>query len=384
MKRVYLDNNATTPLRPEAKAAMLAALENVGNASSIHNEGRSARATVEFARAGIARLVGAAPDDVIITSGGTEANTLALLGTLHAASVASQRFTRLIVSAIEHPSVLKTAEQCAQDFPGLRLSLAPVDANGGLHLQSFERILAEGKGRTLVSIMAVNNETGVVQPIQEIARICKANAATFHCDAVQAVGRIPATIDVLGADLMTISAHKLGGPQGAGALIKRPGASLSAQIKGGAQEFGFRAGTQNVAAIAGFGAAARALATQAPLQELRELLEIELLLACPHIVIFGKGATRVSNTSCIATPGLTADTALIALDLDGFAVSAGSACSSGQVTHSHVLTAMGVDADLAKCAIRVSLGWQNTEQDVIAFVAAYKHIVDRARARVAA
>lgn len=384
MKRIYLDNNATTPLRPQVKASMLAALETAGNASSIHAEGRNARAILEAARADIASLTGAAPDEVIFTSGGTEANSLALHGLLQAASLAGQRFTRLIVSAIEHPSVLQTAEQCAEVYPGLRLTVAPVDANGSLDLARFERLLAEGKGRALVSVMAVNNETGVIQPTQDVARICNATSATLHCDAVQAAGRIPATLEALGADIITISAHKLGGPQGVGALIKRTGVPLSAQIRGGMQEFGYRAGTHDVAAIAGFGAAARAVSATAHASTLRDILEGKLLHACPEAVIFGRTSNRVGNTICIATPSVTADTMLIALDLEGFAVSAGAACSSGKVSHSHVLAAMGVDPELARCAIRISLGWKNDEQDVPAFVAAYKRIVERARARAAA
>lgn len=380
--RVYLDCNATSPLRPEARAAMLAALDAPANPSSVHEEGRRARLRVEEARAAVAAFAGARTDDVTFTSGGSEANALALLGVLQAAAEAGQRFTRLLVSGIEHDSVLNTARRCADLLPGLRISELPAGQDGVIDPQHLRTQLREGKGRALVSVMAVNNETGVIQPLEAIAAMCAENGAVLHADAVQAAAKIPATLSGLGADLVTFSAHKIGGPQGAGALVTKPGIRLAPQILGGRQERGLRAGTEATAAIAGFAAALAAAAR--PMPALRDDLERRLRAACPEAVILGGTAPRVGNTTCIAVPGVPAETLVIALDLDGFAVSAGSACSSGRVARSHVLDAMGIDPDLARCAIRISSGWHTTEGDIAAFAEAWTRNVTRARARAAA
>jgi cysteine desulfurase len=380
--RVYLDCNATSPLRPQARDAMLAAFEAPANPSSVHAEGRQARSRVEQARRTIAALAGAAPDDVIFTSGGTEANTLALQGSLQAAAEAGERFTRLVISSIEHDSVRRQAQRCAELQPGLRLSEVAAGPDGVVAPADLRAHLMEGKGRALVSIMAVNNETGVIQPLREIASVCREFGALLHCDAIQAAGKIPATLEDLGADLLTLSAHKVGGPQGAGALVCRTGTRMTPLHLGGRQERGMRAGTEPTAAIAGFAAALQAAAT--PLPAFFNDIEARLLASCPEAIVFGNKAPRVGNTTCIAVPGVPAETLVIALDLEGFAVSAGAACSSGRVARSHVLTAMGVEPDLAACAIRISTGWNTTQADVEGFAEAWTRIVTRARARAAA
>lgn len=357
---------------------MLAALDHDGNPSSIHMEGRRARKIIEEARGAVAALAGSTPDNVIFTSGGTEANALALLGALHGAAADEDRILRLFVSAIEHESVRQTVLHAAETNPGLRLTNCAVTGQGQLELDSLRRLLPEGKGRALVSLMAVNNETGVIQPVADAATIARSHGALLHCDAIQAAGRIDIPD---GADYLTLSAHKIGGPKGIGALIVRSGAPLLPQMRGGQQEFGRRAGTENVAAIAGFGAAAKLRA--APTTR-RDALEARLKEACPEAVIFGSGVDRVANTICIAAPAISAETMTIALDLDGFAVSAGSACSSGKVAPSHVLAAMRIAPELAQCAIRVSFGWNTTDNDLTAFAEAWSRIVARASSRAAA
>jgi len=383
--RIYLDYNATAPLRPEARAAMIAAFDESGNAQSIHREGRRARTRIEKAREHVARLVGTEPEQVIFTSGGSEANVLALRGAVQGAAEAGERITRLIVSAIEHESVRANAAACAETTPGLRALVCPVGSDGAIDLDELCRILAEGKGRALVSVMAANNETGVLQPLAEIVAIVRANGALFHCDAVQAVGKSGIVFATMAADYLSLSAHKLGGPQGVGALIVRRGAPFASQIRGGGQEFGRRAGTENAAAIAGFGAAAEAAPRDAlgTWAKWRRDLEQKLLRACPDAVVFG-GDNRLPCTLCIAAPVLPSENMIIALDLDGFAVSAGAACSSGKVTQSHVLAAMGVAPALAASAIRISFGWQTEEHELAAFADAWARIVKRADARAAA
>ena len=312
------------------------------------------------------RLSKPQPRNVVFTSGGTEANMMALTPGLRAPGTGNGGCDRLLVSAIEHPSVLSGGR-----FAGDAIEVLPVTRTGVVDLHELQRRLAAGSGPVLVSIMAANNETGVVQPVAEAAEIVHAANGLLHVDAVQAAGRIELDINEMGADLVTLSAHKIGGPQGAGALIRREealqfGAPL---IRGGGQERGLRAGTENVAAIAGFGAAAvaakrdlRAEATR--LRALRERLEAGLLAIAPGTVIFGQEAERVPNTLLFATPGIKAETALIALDLDGIAVSSGAACSSGKVTPSHVLAAMGVPPELAHGAIRASFGYGTQERDI--------------------
>ena len=385
----YLDHNATSPLRPSARTAMLAALEAGGNASSVHGPGRSARARIDEARERVARLVGCADTSVIFTCGGSEANCLALKGAVAGALAAEDRITRLFVSAIEHESVRATAAALAETVPGLKLSVIPATSDGVLDLNAFRLQLMQGKGRALVSVMAANNETGVIQDLAGVGRVLRADGgegALLHVDAVQVAGRLALSFEASGADYMTISAHKLGGPQGAGALITKDGAPLAPLIHGGGQESGRRAGTENVAAIAGFGAAVQEAADLADVQRwsaLRDRFEAELSRLTPDAVIFGKRASRLPNTSNFAIPSLSAETALIALDLDGVAVSSGSACSSGKVKPSHVLAAMGVDETLARGGLRVSFGWSSRDEDVDALIAGLRRLMARRAARAA-
>jgi cysteine desulfurase len=368
--RAYFDWNATAPLRPEARAAMLAALDAPRNASSVHAEGRAARKIVEEARAKVAALVGAEPQNVIFNSGATEANMLALTTSIGGAP----RRDRLFVSAIEHPSVGSGGRFATDAVEVLR-----VTHDGVLDLAALEGALSRAS-HPLVSLMVANNETGVVQPVRQASDLVHAAGGLLHVDAVQGAGRIPVRMGELGADLLSLSSHKIGGPQGAGALIRRSGVSPEPLIKGGGQERGFRAGTENVAAIAGFGAAAEAAhngrATEAPrMAALRDRLEADLRAITPDVVIFGSAAERLPNTSLVAVPGTKAETALIAFDLNGIALSSGAACSSGKVQVSHVLEAMGVAPDLARAALRISLGWETTESDLDRLLNAWKKVV---------
>lgn len=368
--RIYLDWNATAPLRPQARKAMLAALDDAGNPSSVHGEGRAARRLVEHAREQVAALTGAEPRNVVFTSGGTEANMLALTPGVGA--------DRLLLSAVEHPSVLAGGR-----FPAAAVERLPVTGGGQIDLAALERRLAEPeRGPALVSLMLANNETGVVQPVAEAARLAHAAGALLHVDAVQAAGRIPCDINSLGADLLTLSGHKIGAPKGVGALVRRDAAlAVDPLVKGGGQERGLRAGTENVAGIAGFGAAAAAAredlaAESARMKGLRDRLESGLLAASPDIVIFGAQtfgapAERLPNTTLFALDGMKAETAIIAFDLAGVAVSSGAACSSGKVQPSHVLAAMGVPPELARGAIRVSLGPTTTESEIDRFIEAW-------------
>lgn len=371
--RVYLDWNATAPLRPEARAAMLDAFGVVGNASSVHAEGRTARALVEVARRDVAALVGAEPHEVIFTSGGTEANATAL------APIPGDRPTRLVVSAVEHPSVAAGGR-----FPAAAIRVGPVDGDGVVDLAALADIVADAVrdgAVPLVALMLANNETGVVEPVAAAAEIVRAAGGRLHVDAVQAAGRLPVDIAALGADTLSLSAHKLGGPGGIGALVARDGRAVVPLVVGGGQEGRRRGGTENVAGIVGFAAAARAaqagLAEMSRLGRIRDWLESALVPMCSNVVVFGRGAPRLPNTSAFAVPGVAAETALIALDLDGVAVSAGSACASGKVAASPVLAAMGVPADLARCAVRVSLGWDTGEAEAARFLAAFGKLIDR-------
>jgi cysteine desulfurase len=361
--RAYLDHNATSPLRPEAKAAMLEAMGPAGNASSVHAEGRAARQRLETARDQVARAVGVIAPMVVFTSGGSEANNMAIKGA---------PAERLIISAVEHPSVLEAARAS-----GRTVELLPVDGRGVADLAVLERLLASGP-TALVSLMLANNETGVLQPVADSVRLAQAHGARVHSDAVQALGKIPVNFGILGVDLMTLSAHKLGGPIGAGALVLRDGLPMPSFIHGGGQELRRRAGTENVAAVAGFGAVAGA--AMGDVAGLRDRLEASL----EDVVVLGAGAIRLPNTSCIATPGMSAETLLMALDLEGVSVSSGSACSSGKVAKSHVLAAMGVPAEISNAAIRVSLGWDTTDQHIDKFIAAWRKVVLRHKARAAA
>lgn len=365
----YLDHNATTPLRPVAAQAMSRACELYGNPSSVHCFGRAARRIVEEARRQVATLVSVAPETVVFTSGGTEANKLALGGCGRA---------RILASAIEHPSVLEAAEN---------VEIVPVDRNGIVALDVLQSLLVSNDRPVVVSMMLANNETGVIQPVAEAARIAHEHGAIMHCDAVQAAGRLDVVMAAIGVDMLTLSAHKLGGPKGVGALVVSDRIHLSPIIRGGGQERGRRSGTENVPGIAGFGAAAEAAAqetgTAAAISELRDRLEAHICRHVPAACIVGVGVERLANTSCIALPGVSAETQVMALDLAGFAVSAGSACSSGKVTASHVLTAMGLGDDMAGCAIRVSLGADNDATDIDRFVSAYRELAQRAGATAA-
>jgi cysteine desulfurase len=371
VERTYLDCNATAPLRPQAREAMVAALDVLGNPSSVHAEGRAARRLIDDARRHVATLVGAEPADVVFTSGGTEANVMALCP--------ASGSDALLVSAVEHPSVLAGGR-----FPAENVASVPVNADGVVDLAALERQLAalarEGR-RAVVSLMHANNETGVVQPVAAAAAIVHAAVGLLHVDAVQTAGRIPCDIKALGADLLTVSAHKLGGPKGVGALVRRSAADWPAPlIKGGGQERGTRAGTESVAAIAGFGAAAAAAqdltAEGRRLAALRDRLEAGLKVAFPQTVIFGAAAERLPNTTSFALPGVKAETAVIGLDLAGVAVSSGAACSSGKVAASHVLAAMGVPGTLTRGAVRVSLGYATQEADIERFLAAWRTLAE--------
>jgi len=378
-ERTYLDWNATAPLRPEAREAMLAALDVVGNPSSVHAEGRAARRLIDEARRRVAALVGAAPADVVFTSGGTEANAMALSPTVHEAT--GRSCDVLLVSAIEHPSVLAGGRFAAENVATL-----PVGPDGVVDLAALERELAavgrEGR-RALVSLMQANNETGVVQPVAAAAAIVHAAGGLLHVDAVQGAGRIACDIKALGADLLTVSGHKLGGPKGVGALVRRSNAVdwPAPLIRGGGQERGIRGGTESVAAIAGFGAAAAAAARDLAAQgrrlaALRDRLEAGLIAAFAQTVVFGTGPERLPNTTLFALPGVKAETAVIGLDLAGVAVSSGAACSSGKVAASHVLAAMGVPGTLARGAVRVSLGYATEEADIERFLGAWRRLAE--------
>jgi cysteine desulfurase len=360
-ERVYLDWNATTPLRPEARAAMAAAWDLSGNPSSVHAEGRASRRLVEDARAAIAGAVGADTRNVVFTSGGTEANSLALTPGLRRNS--GLPIKRLAISAIEHASVLTGGR-----FPQAAVETVRVSKSGVVDLDHLRDILAAGPP-ALVSVMSANNETGALQPIAEVADIVHNTGGLLHVDAVQSFGKTSFDISELKADLISISAHKLGGPKGAGAVVLGEGLIvLEALLRGGGQEQGRRAGTENVAGIAGFGAAVKAAMTSldddmARVEKLRNRLETGLRQT-RGVFVFSENVPRLPNTTLFTAPGLRAETAVIGFDLEGIAVSSGSACSSGKVQPSHVLEAMGFGPEPAKGAVRLSLGWSTTEADI--------------------
>jgi cysteine desulfurase len=359
--RVYLDWNATTPLRSEARQAMAAAWDQCGNPSSVHAEGRHARRLVEEARAAVATAVGAISRNVIFTSGGTEANALALMPGLRSAS--GRPVERLLVSAIEHPSVLSGGR-----FPAEAVGRVGVTCAGVVDLDELRALLSSGPPG-LVSVMAANNETGAIQPVAEVADIVHAAGGLLHVDAVQALGKISCDIKSMGADLAAFSAHKIGGPKGVGALVLAEGlAGLEPLLQGGGQELGRRAGTENVAGIAGFGAAVGAamgaLENDAiRLENLRNRLETGLRQSA-GVIVFSDQAPRLPNTTLFTASGLKAETAVIGFDLEGVSVSSGSACSSGKVQPSHVLEAMGFSGKLAQGGVRLSLGWSTTEAGI--------------------
>lgn len=385
-ERIYLDHNASAPLAAPAHAAMVEALELWGNASSVHGEGRRARAMIETARSAVAVLAGVKTPAVTFTSGGTEAANLAL----RPDHFAKDGNPVLLICASEHACIRDGHGFAARDTRFL-----PVDSDGLLDLETLQQAIATASGRTLVlALQAANNETGVIQPVAEAAQLVKAAGGYLICDAVQAAGREDCAALAQHADMLVFSAHKIGGPQGAGALVcvnakLNPGAS--ALIRGGGQEKGVRGGTENTAAILGFGAAAEhARASlekeQSRLRALRDAFEFALLNEFPDAVIFARTAPRLANTSSFAIPGASAETVLIGMDLEGFALSSGSACSSGKVKPSHVLDAMGIDPRLSLCALRVSFGAANRDGDEIKAVAALKKVVariNRAPARAA-
>jgi cysteine desulfurase len=358
-ERVYLDWNATTPVRPEARSAMAAAWDLIGNPSSVHAEGRQARRLVEEARAALAAAVGAVPQNIVFTSSGTEANALALVPGLRGPS--GQAAQRLLVSAVEHSSVLSGAR-----FPSDTIATIPVNSSGVVDLDRLRTALASGPP-ALVSVMAANNETGAIQPIAEVAEVVHGAGGLLHVDAIQALGKIPLDVGELGAHLVTVSAHKIGGPKGIGALVLAEGlAGLEPLLRGGGQERGRRAGTEDVSGIAGFGAAVTAALSglhgeTIRLERLRNRLESGLC-ETGGVLVFSNEVKRLPNTTLFTAPGLSAETAVIGFDLEGIAVSSGSACSSGKVQPSHVLEAMGFGPKTG--AVRLSLGWSSREADV--------------------
>jgi cysteine desulfurase len=371
--RIYLDWNATTPLRPEAREAMAAAWDLGGNPSSVHAEGRQARGLVEQARVSIADAIGALPRNVIFTSGGTEANALALTPGLRRSS--GFPVTRLLVSAIEHASVLAGGR-----FPTEAVGTIGVTRAGLLDLDRL-RAMLEGGPPALVSVMLANNETGAVQPVAEAGEIVHSAGGLLHVDAIQALGKIRFDINAMNADLVTLSAHKIGGPKGVGALLLAEGLpGPEPLLRGGGQELGRRAGTENVAGIAGFGAAAKAAMAVLQrdairLKNLRNRLEAGLRQTA-GVIVFADEAARLPNTTLFTIPGLKAETAVIGFDLAGLAVSSGSACSSGKVQPSHVLEAMGFGPELAEGAVRLSLGWSTSDADVDRCLEAWRKLAD--------
>ncbi len=354
---LYLDYNATAPVLPVARAAATEAMDIIGNPSSVHAAGRAAHAVLEQARAQVAALVGARPRDVVFTSGGTEANN----AVLRAAGA-----ERLIISAVEHDCIRAAAE--AAQAAGVAVQTCPVDEMGRIRLDALDALLKEADGATLVSVMAANNETGVLQPVAEAAKLTRAAGARFHSDAVQAAGRMPLDITALDADYLSLSAHKIGGLKGVGAIVLRDTAPLSAFIAGGGQELGRRSGTENLPGIAAFGAAAVAALGTVSLQDKirakRDRLEALISAQAPEAEVIGGKADRLANTSCVRMPGVRGETQVMHFDLDGIAISSGAACSSGKVKASHVLEAMGYTQEDAGHSVRISLGAETTDADI--------------------
>lgn len=385
--RVYLDYNASAPLRPEVVEAMLRALTASGNASSVHREGRAARAAIEDARGKVCALVGAGAAKLVFTSGGTEANALALSPEVRVRGFGGRGGatppSRCFIGATEHPSILAGGR-----FPAEAVTVIPVDANGVVDLAWLaDHLGADAENWPFVSVQMANNETGVLQPIAAIARLVHDAGGVLHVDAVQAAAKMPIDFSTLGADMLSLSAHKFGGPQGAGALIYDPGVDLgSALLRGGGQEGGHRAGTENLAAIVGFGAAAAIAfgeidAYMVTMAAMRDRIEREARQIHSDLVVFGADVERLANTSAFALPGVKAETLVMAFDLAGVAVSSGSACSSGKVRPSHVLAAMGIAPTVAEGAVRISLGWANREDDVERFASAFASVTRSLLAR---
>jgi cysteine desulfurase len=367
VEMTYLDHNATTPTRPEVITAVGEVMALTGaNPSSVHGYGRDARKRIEEARMVVAALVNASPDEVIFTGGGSEADNLAIMG--------SGR-KRVMSTETEHSAVLKTALLRTGNS-----HLLPVDDQGVVDLRALADRLVEDEDPALVCVMAANNETGVLQPVREVADIAHAHGALVLCDAVQAAGKIEVDFPAWDVDYMALSAHKIGGPQGVGVLVRRDGAPLRSLMTGGGQEHGLRAGTENVAGIVGFGVAAQISKDTwsemgARLAVYRDELERRVLEVSPGSEIFSARAPRLPNTSNFSLPGVRSDTQVMNLDLDGVAVSAGSACSAGRVEASHVLDSMNVDPEVATTALRVSFGWNSKAGDVDAFINAWRKMV---------
>ncbi len=377
MRTAYLDHNASAPLLPEAREAVLHALDLVGNPSSVHGHGRALRALIDDARGEIARLAGAAREQVVFTGSATEAITQAIVGGARAFGVAG-----IVVSAGEHAAVLKAAEAT-----GLPVTTVPLDAEGVIAVEEIAAALARADAageKLLVAVHAVNNETGVVQPMERIDVLVGASAHYLFVDAAQAFGKLELEFSVRAPDMMAVSAHKIGGPAGVGALLMKGHADQVRLIPGGGQETGRRGGTEAAALIAGFGAATRHFPDrfrQAGATDLVRQAEDGLRRLAPDVVVFGAGTTRLGNVSNFAVPGVRNSVAMMALDLGGVSISSGSACSSGKVGPSHVLEAMGVPAALGECAMRLSVGWNSTKADIDAFLDGFNDILMRHRAR---
>lgn len=382
MPAIYLDHNATSPLRQEAREAMAQALAGpAGNPSSLHAPGRAARMIIETARERVARLIGALPGEIVLTAGGTESNNLAIYG---AAALLPPAAGRVVTSAIEHPSVL--APILDLERRGVEVVRVAPSCSGVVETEAFLEAAAPGTG--LVSLMLANNEVGTLQPVAEIGGELRRRTVLFHCDAAQAAGKVPIDVRELHVDLLSIAGHKFGAPQGTGALYVRGGVALRSHLRGGGQELNRRPGTENVAAVAGLGAAAEAAARamgeeSRRTQELRDRLERAVLERVSGARVNGREAPRVPNTSSLAFAGGAGEVLVMALDLEGIAVSSGSACSAGTVRRSHVLEAMGL-GESAGSSIRVSLGPGTTIEEVVTFVSVLEGVVDRARAAAAA
>ena len=371
IENIYMDYNATAPTRTAVIDAMVDAMRHVGNASSVHASGRNARKIIEEARAKVAALVNARPRDIVFTSGGTEANNTVLKG----AGAAS-----LIVSKLEHDSVLATAKSA--DIPVYYIN---VDESGLVSLDHLRELLQSAPQPALVSVMLANNEIGTIEPIADCVKLALEFDAKIHCDAVQGCGKIAIDFEALGVDYLTLSAHKMGGPQGVGAIVLKPAVPLKSIIEGGGQELGRRSGTENVAAIAGFGVAAmdafQDIASTDKIQELKDRLESGIRKIGNDIIIVADKAERIANTSCIILPGISGETQVMHFDLAGISLSSGSACSSGKVKVSHVLSALGMEDSLANSSIRVSLGFNSTADDVDKFLSVYADLYKRTEKR---
>ncbi len=379
MTRIYLDHNATTPVRPEVVTAMTSVLaDDFGNPSSVHAFGQRAKALVDDARLSVADALHADASEVVFTGSGTEADNFAVRGVAEALEPRGRR--HLVAGAIEHEAVLNPIKALARR--GWRVTWLPVDASGVVDPGALDEALADDTA--LVSVMLANNEVGTIQPVEELARRAHARGALFHTDAVQALGRIPVDVRTLGVDLLSVSAHKLGGPKGVGALWIRRGTRLVPLLTGGKHERNRRAGTENVPGIVGFGIAARLAAAgieafAARVRSLRDCLEQGVLAGVPGTVVNGDPSRRVPNTTNISFSGVEAESLLIALDLEGIAVSTGSACSSGTLEPSHVLRAMGLPSRRTQNSIRFSLGGGNTQEQVDRVIAVLPGVVAKLR-----